>query len=469
LDINWRSRMKFISRQPLSSYVIAVFVIVIVTGALLSQIVTNQIFLAAILLIQFFTLLLLVTRFHRDYIRPLSKAVETVDEILNQNYYARFQYAPVSELVNELGTKINRLSKHLAESSLQEQMQSEQLSTLIDHVQSGLVLIGKKGYVELVNRKFLAMFGKTQKDYVGYLYYQVLDHSIFDETVQKVFLYERRVKETFTHYIDSEKYYYEVIGAPIMNEQNIVKGAVLVIYDITELKKLELMRKDFVANVSHELKTPITSIKGFAETLLDGGIEDKETTREFLSIIHQEGNRMQELIDDLLALSRLEKEDPTLHYEDINVSELVKDAVLTLGQQAEQKKLNLTVENDQRDIWLEADLPRVKQIVINLIDNAINYTPDNGDITVSVARKGDYVHFAVADTGIGIDEESLPRIFERFYRVDKARSRNTGGTGLGLAIVKHIVEAHKGKITIDSEINKGTTIHVYLPANKDLV
>ena len=137
--------MKFISRQPLSSYVIAVFIIVIVTGALLSQIVTNQIFLAAILLIQFFTLLLLVTRFHRDYIRPLSKAVETVDEILNQNYYARFQYAPVSELVIELGTKINRLSKHLAESSLQEQMQSEQLSTLIDHVQSGLVLIGKKG------------------------------------------------------------------------------------------------------------------------------------------------------------------------------------------------------------------------------------------------------------------------------------------------------------------------------------
>src|SRR5699024_8941914 len=333
----------------------------------------NQIILAVVLFMQFFILLFLVVRFHRDYIKPLSKAVETVDEILNQNYYARFQYAPVSELVIELGTKINRLSKHLAESSLQEQMQSEQLSTLIDHVQSGLVLIGKKGYVELVNRKFLAMFGKTQKDYVGYLYYQVLDHSIFDETVQKVFLYERRVKETFTHYIDSEKYYYEVIGAPIMNEQNIVKGAVLVIYDITELKKLELMRKDFVANVSHELKTPITSIKGFAETLLDGGIEDKETTREFLSIIHQEGNRMQKLIDDLLALSRLEKEDPTLHYEDINVSELVKDAVLTLGQQAEQKKLNLTVENDQRDIWLEADLPRVKQIVINLIDNAINY------------------------------------------------------------------------------------------------
>ena len=469
MDINWRSRMKFISRQPLSSYVIAIFIIVTITGGLLSQIVTNQIILAVVLFMQFFILLFLVVRFHRDYIKPLSKAVETVDEVLNQNYYARFQYAPVSELVIELGTKLNRLSKHLAEFSIQEQMQSEQLSTLIDHVQSGLVLIGKKGYVELVNRKFLTMFGNEQKDYVGYLYYHVLDHAIFEETVQNVFLYEKRVKETFSHYIGTEKYYYEVIGAPIMNEQNIVKGAVLVIYDITELKKLELMRKDFVANVSHDLKTPITSIKGFAETLLDGGIDDKETAREFLTIIHQEGNRMQELIEDLLVLSRLEQEDLILHYQKVNAVEFLQDVVLTLGQQAEWKKINLTVENDLDEIWFEADLPRVKQVVINLIHNAINYTQEGGDVTVAVTRKDDTIQLSVSDTGIGIDKESLPRIFERFYRVDKARSRYTGGTGLGLAIVKHIVEVHKGKIEIDSEINKGTTIHVYLPVSKDLV
>lgn len=459
--------MKFISKRPIYSYVISTFIIVLLTGGLLSQIVRSKIILAAILIIQLFFLLVVVYRFHRDYIKPMSQAVQTIDEILDQNYHARFQYAPVSELVVELGTKINRLSKHLAEFSIQEQMQAEQLSTLIHHVQSGLVLIGRKGYIELVNRKFLQMFGKESKDYVGYLYYEVLEHPIFDETVQKVFLYEKRVKETFTHYIGAEKFYYEIIGAPIMDEKNILRGAVLVIYDITELKKLELMRKDFVANVSHELKTPITSIKGFAETLLEGGMEDKNVTRDFLGIIYQEGNRMQELIEDLLALSKLEQEDLELQYEQFDAVKMVNDAVFTLQHKAKQKNLTLTLQTDNK-IMLEADKPRVKQIIINLVDNAINYTPAKGTITVSVNQHDQYICFTVADTGIGIDEESLSRIFERFYRVDKARSRNTGGTGLGLAIVKHIVEVHNGKIEIESEVNKGTTINVYLPVTKDL-
>lgn len=439
----------------------------LLTGGLLSQIVSNKIILAAILIIQLFCLLIVIFRFNRNYVKPMSQAVDTIDEILSQNYHARFQYAPVSELVVEFGTKINRLTKHLAEFSVQEQMQAEQLSTLIDHVQSGLVLIGRKGYIELVNRKFLHMFGKRPKDYVGYLYYEVLEHPIFDETVQKVFLYEKRVKETFMHYIGTEKYYYEIIGAPIMNEKNVLKGAVLVIYDITELKKLEYMRKDFVANVSHELKTPITSIKGFAETLLEGGMEDKDVTRDFLGIIYQEGNRMQELIEDLLALSKLEREDLTLDHEGFNATKLVKEAIRTLKHKAKQKKLSLTLETEQ-EIMLEADRSRVKQIIINLVDNAINYTPAEGTITVSVQQVDEYILFSVSDTGIGIDEESLARIFERFYRVDKARSRNTGGTGLGLAIVKHIVEVHNGKIDIESEVNKGTTIKVYLPIVKDL-
>lgn len=459
--------MKSIFKRPIYSYLFSTFIIVLLTGGLLSQIVTSKIILAVILFLQLFLLILVIFRFNRDYIRPMSQAVKTIDDILSQNYHARFQYAPVSDLVIEFGTKINRLSKYLAEFSIQEQMQAEQLSTLIDHVQSGLVLIGRKGYIELVNRKFLQMFGKNAKNYVGYLYYEVLEHPIFDEAVQKVFLYEKRVKESFTHYIGTEKYYYEIIGAPIINEKNELKGAVIVVYDISELKKLELMRKDFVANVSHELKTPITSIKGFAETLLEGGMEDKEITREFLGIIYQEGNRMQELIEDLLALSKLEQEDLELHYESFDATELVSDAVLGLQHKAKQKNLSLTLETDQK-IVLEADKPRVKQIILNLLDNAINYTPAEGMITVSVRQINDYIRFSVSDTGIGIDEESLARIFERFYRVDKARSRNTGGTGLGLAIVKHIVEVHKGQIDIESEVNKGTTIDVYLPIKKDL-
>lgn len=176
---------------------------------------------------------------------------------------------------------------------------------------------------------------------------------------------------------------------------------------------------------------------------------------------------MQELIEDLLALSKLEQEDLELQYEQFDAVKMVNDAVFTLQHKAKQKNLTLTLQTDNK-IMLEADKPRVKQIIINLVDNAINYTPAKGTITVSVNQHDQYICFTVADTGIGIDEESLSRIFERFYRVDKARSRNTGGTGLGLAIVKHIVEVHNGKIEIESEVNKGTTINVYLPVTKDL-
>jgi len=454
--------MKSIFKRPLISYILIIFLIVLGTGALLAQIVDHYILLALILFMEFFVLLIVLMRFYGNYIRPMSKAAKTIDKILEGNYHARFNYSPTNSLVSDIGFKINRLSKSLAEFSIQEEMQSEQLSTLIDHIQSGLVLIERKGYIQLVNRKFLSMFGKSAKDYLGYLYYDVMDYEILDETVQKVFLYEKRVKESFTLTVDSTKFYYEVIGAPILNEKNILKGAVLVIYDITEMKKLELMRKDFVANVSHELKTPVTSIKGFAETLLDGGIEDKNVTTDFLEIIHQESNRLQLLIEELLTLSKLEREDFNLVRSEINAKELIDEIIPTFRQKIQEKKLTLSVDN-QHDILFRAEREQVKQIIVNLLDNAINYTPENGSVSVMVDSTDEYVHFTVSDTGMGIDEKSLSRIFERFYRVDKARSRNTGGTGLGLAIVKHIVEVHEGKIKVDSEVNKGTNMHVYLP------
>jgi two-component system phosphate regulon sensor histidine kinase PhoR len=222
------------------------------------------------------------------------------------------------------------------------------------------------------------------------------------------------------------------------------------------------MRKDFVANVSHELRTPITSMKGFAETLLDGGMSSEETTREFLRIIYNESHRMQLLIEDLLTLSKLENENFRLVLNTVNVKDITKDIIPTLMYHAEAKKLKLHVDMEDNVVF-KADKERVKQIFINLLDNAINYTPENGHIYLKVEKQKEYVHINVTDTGIGIDKEKIPRIFERFYRVDKARSRNTGGTGLGLAIIKHIVEVHEGKIEIESEVNKGTSMHVYLP------
>nr|WP_026681414.1 HAMP domain-containing sensor histidine kinase [Priestia megaterium] len=453
--------MQFLFRKPIFGYVIGIFMVVAITGILLSVLLGNYVTLTAVLFIQFIILLLFLLHFHERFIKPIKKATKTVDEIVKGNYRARFHH-PSGGSIGMLSNKINSLARNLSELSIQEQMQSEQLSTIIENTQSGLVLIDSKGYIHFVNGKFISLFGLTAKDYQGYLYYDVLDNEIIHETVQKTFLYERNVKEEFTHFKGIDKFYIEIVGAPIFNDRNMLKGAVLVLYDITEMKKLELMRKDFVANVSHELKTPITSIKGFAETLLDNSMPHSEDNKEFLEIIYKESHRLQLLIEDLLILSRLEKENFQLVLTTFNVKELVREVKLIVEHKMKKKDLSFSVDVEE-GLELTADMEKIKQIMINLLDNAINYTPEKGRVNLEVKRSDDTVSIQVKDSGIGIEKDALPRIFERFYRVDKARSRNTGGTGLGLAIVKHIVEVHDGDIQIESEPGQGTAVTVYLP------
>ncbi|MEF2291469.1 two-component system histidine kinase PnpS [Virgibacillus dokdonensis] len=457
--------MRFLFEKPIFGYTVGVFLVVLVTGILLSVLIGDYLVLAAVLVIQFIVLLLFIIHLYESVLKPIKKATKTVDEIVKGNYRARFHH-PSTDSIGQLSTKINALARNLNELTIQEQMQAEQLSTIIENTQSGLVLIDAKGYIHFVNRKFLVMFGQTTNDFQGQLYYDVLHNEVIHETVQKTFLYERNIKEEFTHYKGLDKYYIEIVGAPIFDERNLLKGAVLVLYDITELKKLELMRKDFVANVSHELKTPITSIKGFAETLLDNPMKDLEKNKEFLEIIYNESHRIQLLIQDLLILSRLEKENHQLVLSTFSMRELVDEVIPVIHQKFADKGLTFD-KSIQQSLQLTADKEKVKQIIINLIDNAINYTPEHGHIYLRIMNQGSNALIEVEDTGIGIENEALPRIFERFYRVDKARSRNTGGTGLGLAIVKHIVEVHDGTIDIESEINKGTKIVVSLPMNKD--
>lgn len=239
-------------------------------------------------------------------------------------------------------------------------------------------------------------------------------------------------------------------------------GILLVFNDITELKKLEQIRKDFVANVSHELKTPITSIKGFSETLLDGAMEDKETLEEFLRIILKESHRLQTLIQDLLDLSKLEQHHFALNKEEFNLMEILNKATKMLEGRAEAKNIKLLFPQANEIVQIEGDRSRLTQVFLNLITNAVIYTPNDGEITVYAVEKKKKIEIRIQDTGIGIEQEEIPRIFERFYRVDKARSRNSGGTGLGLAIVKHLVELHRGTIQVESEMGEGTTFTVIL-------
>ena len=451
---------KFMNKK-LFGYMFVFFLMIAVLGFILSGIVTNLVILIAVLLIQFVIFTIFLFYFYDKYVKPIDKAVETMDKLLKGNYHARIHH-PISGTIGELFTKINSLARSLSELSLQEQIQSEQLSTVVENSESGLVLIDEKGYIHIVNRKFISMFGKKPSDYIGHLYYDVLENEQIHHTVQETFLYEKQVKHLFSLEGKNEKIYIQIVGAPIFNERNMLRGAVLVIYDITEFKKVETMRKDFVANVSHELKTPITSIKGFAETLLDGAAEEPEVRTQFLNIIFEESKRIEHLIEDLLVLSKLEKDESAINVEHIEVDYMLDDILPVVEQQALQKNIDMKVEMDQ-NVTLEADEEKIKQILFNLVTNAISYTPEKGSVSIKIKEEEHDVCFIVQDTGIGISEQDLPRIFERFYRVDKDRSRETGGTGLGLAIVKHIVEAHQGKIDVDSELGKGTTFKVYIP------
>lgn len=453
--------MKELFTKSLFKYVMSTFILVAITGAILSLIVTDYVLLIAVLVIEYFVLILVLLHLFDKYIKPIEKAVDTVTELAEGNYNARVHH-PSNGSIGILSNKINRLARNLSELTINEKLQAEQLSTIIDNTESGLVLIDEKGYIHVVNRKFISMFGKDQRDYIGHLYYDVLENEKIHETVQKTFLYEENIKEYFTQSKPTGRNYIEIVGAPIFDEMNILKGAVLVLYDITEFKNLELMRKDFVANVSHELKTPITSIRGFAETLVDGEVKDEESVKEFTGIIHEESKRLQLLIDDLLILSRLERDEFELNVSDIAVTSLVKDIIPMTKHRAEENQITFNTDIDE-ELIIQGDQEKLKQVLLNLLTNAVNYTPAKGEITFRINKKDNQACIQVIDSGIGIDDEFIARIFERFYRVDRARSRNTGGTGLGLAIVKHIVELHEGNLEVKSELNKGTTFTVLLP------
>ncbi len=247
-------------------------------------------------------------------------------------------------------------------------------------------------------------------------------------------------------------------------------GAVVVLNDVSRLRRLETVRQDFVANVSHELKTPITSIKGFVETLLDGALENRADAERFLHIVAKQADRLNAIIEDLLSLSKIEQSDTVNEIELVEerIRPLLDAALLSCANKAEQRGVEVHLQCDDT-LRAAVNAPLLEQAIVNLLDNAIKYS-DAGDVVEIVAASADsQLSITVRDEGCGIEPEHLPRLFERFYRVDKARSRKLGGTGLGLAIVKHIVNTHGGRVTVTSEPGAGSTFHIHLPAGRSEV
>ncbi len=256
--------------------------------------------------------------------------------------------------------------------------------------------------------------------------------------------------------------------SPYFNETEEIEGIVVVLQDITKQKKLDNMRKEFVANVSHEMRTPLTTIKSYTETLMYGALEEKDMAMDFLNIINTEADRMSFLVRDLLQLSRFDNKQVQFKFTKVYINELISENVRQNKIHAENKKQNLILELwPDDDAYVVADRDRINQVINNITTNAIKYSPEGATIRIYVTEDKSYYKINVSDTGMGISKEDLPRIFERFYRVDKARSRAMGGTGLGLAIAKEIMEGHDGKLTAESEYGKGTTMTMWFMKNQD--
>ncbi|MDQ0208093.1 two-component system histidine kinase PnpS [Alkalicoccobacillus murimartini] len=417
--------------------------------------------IAASFLVAMVVIALLIFKVTREMMRPIDEAVKVAKRLAKGDYSARTFENQHAE-VGQLSRSLNMLAYNLDYISKRHQAQQERMETLIENMGSGLLLINVRGDISVMNKASRIIFQVGDQSWLNRLYHDVMEEPSMVQFIQSVFITETKQRDQLTLGETYMSRVYDVFGAPVLDASGKIRGMTLVLHDITEQKKLEQVRKDFVANVSHELKTPITSIKGFSETLLDGAMNEEQLREKFLKIILKESERLQSLIHDLLELSKIERSYFQVHLANMTLFQVAEEVITMLKDKANEKGIHLSLhaEGDSR---MTGDPERMKQIIINIVNNAIMYTPSNGHIEVSVKGNDSSVELSVADTGIGIEESEVPRVFERFYRVDRARSRNSGGTGLGLAIVKHLAEAHHANIHVSSKQGEGTTFTLLFP------
>ncbi len=401
----------------------------------------------------------------RSITKPIDSVMDVTRRLGEKDYSSRVN-TKVSGEIGELSSAVNTLAANLQRQMKEIQENEQQLTSIMSNMVSGVMLVNQDGKVELINSAMEKFFSQHSENVVGQPFDKVGEGIGLGELIRQVFEDNSKIHDEVHSYYPEERIM-DAHLAPYYGQGWQQKGVIIVLHDITDIRRLEKMRSDFVANVSHELKTPVTSVRGFSETLLSGEVQDEETEKQFLTIIHDESQRLDRLIRDLLNLSKIERQEIPLNIETIDLTELIHETAVTLQGSAEQKQTQLILPNEDKKVMLEADRDRIRQIILNLLANGINYTLDDGTVEVSLRENLYEIRLIVSDNGIGIPEESLDRIFERFYRVDKARSRHSGGTGLGLAIVKHLIESHKGRIEIESTEGEGTTITVILPKIQD--
>jgi two-component system, OmpR family, phosphate regulon sensor histidine kinase PhoR len=355
--------------------------------------------------------------------------------------------------LNQTASRMDRTIRTLTE---ERNLSSAILGSMIE----GVAVVNGQERLAFANPGFAEILGLDVPPVAGSSLLEIVRQTELIEAVRRVLAGEPRVEAEIATGTLRQHYFAATVASVRAGE---TYGAVIVLHDITDLRKLERVRRDFVANVSHEFRTPLTAIQGFAETLIGGAIDDPQNRGRFLGIILEHARRLAHLTEDLLRLSQMDAEQLEMEIRPVSVAQLVESCYETAQRRATEKRLSLSVQVPSQLPDVAADNRRIQEVLQNLLENAIQYTPSGGSIVLSAACRNDEVVFTVSDTGIGIPQADQPRIFERFYRVDVARSREAGGTGLGLSIAKHLVEAHNGRIWVESDLGAGSKFHFAIP------
>jgi len=398
----------------------------------------------------------------RRIAKPAEEIRRAAEQLAEGDLRVRVPVHASSEMV-EVSNAMNRAAALLEERVNTLVRQRNEQEAVLSSMVEGVIAVNMEDRIISVNRAAAQLLGVNVNTVAGRLMQEVIRNTELHQFIRRTLDSDGPVEGDLTYQRVDERFL-QAHGTVLRDAQDRGIGALVVLNDVTRLRRLEQIRSEFVANVSHELKTPITSIKGFVETLRDGALDHPEDARRFLEIVSRHSDRLQHIVDDLLMLSRLERETEHGDIEvDLTRVASVVDAAVQLCQvQAEQKDIRIQTQYDE-NLQTLLNAPLVEQALVNLIDNAIKYSEPGSTVGVAVELIGKEIALSVRDEGVGIEERFLDRIFERFYRVDRARSRELGGTGLGLSIVKHIANAHRGRITVQSVLGEGSTFTFYLP------
>ena len=394
-------------------------------------------------------------------VQPLRRLADCISGIAQGQFHQRAELDEWEE-AEEVGRALNQMTGRFQATLADITADRARLRAVLASMVEGVLVLDRQGRILLMNDALLRMLPGADASAVGRPFIEVFRHHPLNELVGAVLEEGEGRRQEVTLLTPEERMFLlQASVAKPDGERGV--AAVLVFHDITELKRLERIRKDFVANASHELKTPLTSISGYVEALVDGAKDDSATCAQFLGIIQKHTESLKAILSDLLQLSTIESGVYRWKRQEVAVAELIDRAARVLRPVSERRRQSLTVRPCEASLMIQGDLDRLTEALINLLDNAVKYTPEGGSVTIEATAVHDGVRIAVTDTGMGIPPKELPRIFERFYRVDRARSREVSGTGLGLSIVKHIVEAHGGRVAVDSTVGQGSTFSLHLP------